>query len=260
MPKWKIQRRCKFQGLSIAIENKKGTTRSGKEPDGTPWSVVMPFDYGYIDKTVGKDGDAYDCFIGPDANAKFAYIVHQSQIQNYDQWDEDKVMLGFSSADAAIRAYKAAYNNVDLFHSMTVMPMAAFKKKVLATKNKKRQDKLHAGGPGSGRHKEIADQIRKLKPGTKTKILAVNYGDPGDDYRQFREGTAIQPTGNFHPPSLKNPIRVPSDNPDDEEDKYKDRKKRKSKKTTEFYKELARRQVDKPTIAETTSFVPLSQG
>lgn len=351
-----LQGKTRFAGMPISIENKKGSTRSGVDAFGKPWSVKMPFDYGYIGRTKGPDGDAYDCFIGPNASAKFAYVVHQCKQTDRDKWDEDKVMLGFDSADAAIRAYKSAYNNVDLFHSMTVMPMSTFKKKVAKTYGHKRHDKLHAGGPGSGRHSTLihnrgvdggwlsnghklivklngkkigeagvlehnregkkiwsvttarvnsnlvgkgfgkhvyAELIKQAKnngvntlkstdahrsPGaehawSKIKnavrekgvwhldIKAVNYGgDVGYDYRQFREGTAIQPITNAHPPSLKNPIRVPSDNPDDKEDKYKDKKKRRSKATRDFYKELARRQSDKPEIANTTAFVPLSQG
>lgn len=230
--KWKLQGRTRFAGLPICIENKKGSTRSGVDANGKPWSVKMPYDYGYIGRTKGPDGDAYDCFIGPNASAKYAYVVHQCTQLDRSKWDEDKVMLGFDSADAAIRAYRSAYNNVDLFHSMTVMPIDVFKKKVKATFGKKRQDKLHA----------------------------VNLGDEITDYRQFREGTAIQPITNNHPPSLRKPQKVASDNPGDKEDKYKDKKKRRSKTTREFYRELARRQVDKPTIANTTLFVPFNQG
>jgi hypothetical protein len=225
----KLQGHTRFAGLPISIENKKGSTRSGVDANGKPWSVVMPFDYGYIGKTKGPDGDAYDCFIGPNGAAKFAYVVHQCKQLDRNKWDEDKVMLGFNSADAAIRAYRSAYNNVDLFHSMTVMPIEVFKKKVRATLGKKRQDKLHA--------------------------FSFDY-QVGDDYRQFREGTAIQPRPTNHPPSLKDPIDVPVENPDDEEGK----KKRKRKANREYYTELARRQTGKPELVNTTIFVPLSQG
>lgn len=228
---FKLQGHTRFAGLPISIENKKGSTRSGVDATGKPWSVKMPFDYGYIGRTKGSDGDAYDCFIGPNAGAKFAYVVHQCKQLDRDAWDEDKVMLGFDSADAAIRAYKSAYNNVDLFHSMTVMPMGVFKQKVKATYGKKRQSKLHAGYEGYG-------------------------GYVGEDYRQFREGTAIQPRPTTHPPSLKNPQKVEVDNPDDKEGK----KKRKRKANREYYTELARRQTGKPELVNTTIFVPLPQG
>ncbi len=117
---FKLQGHTRFAGLPISIENKKGSTRSGVDAFGKPWSVKMPFDYGYIGRTKGPDGDAYDCFVGPNANAKFAYVVHQCKQTDRDNWDEDKVMLGFDSADAAIRGYRSAYNNVDLFHSMII--------------------------------------------------------------------------------------------------------------------------------------------
>lgn len=224
---FKLQGHTTFAGLPISIENKKGTIRNGVGADGKPWSVKMPYDYGYIGRTKGADGDQVDCFIGHNPSSKFAYVVHQCKEDNKDTWDEDKVMLGFDSADAAIRAYRSAYTGVDLFQGMTVLSISHFKKKV------KQFGKLHA----------------------------VNYGDfENSDYRQFREGTFIQPITHSHPPSLKNPQKTASDNPDDKEDKYGDKKNRRRKVTRDFYKELARRQDNKPEIVNTTLFVPLSQG
>ena len=100
-------------------------------------------DYGYIKGTKGADGQPVDCFIGPLKDAKFAYVIHQT---TYDgsSFDEDKVMLGWASAERAKAAYKSAYNNVDLFYSMSVIPMHEFIKKVLSTKNSKRPGKIHA--------------------------------------------------------------------------------------------------------------------
>lgn len=226
---FKLEGHTTFAGMKIAIENKKGSTRSGVGANGRAWSVTMPYDYGYIKKSVGKDGDEVDCFIGPDKAAKFAYVIHQCKEADRKQYDEDKVMLGFGSADAALRAYRSAFNGPDLYTGMTVLPMTTFKQKM-------------------------------KKKNTKSKIHAYQDGTGTDDYRQFREGTSIQPLTNNHPPSLKNPQKVSPDNPDDKEDKLKDKKKRRSKATRDFYKELARRQVDKPTIAETTQFVPMNQG
>lgn len=127
--KWKLQGHTTYQGLDIAIENKKGSTRSGKEPSGKAWSIKMPFDYGYIKGTEGKDGDEVDCFLGPDKNASHVFIIHQHQ-HGKDKYDEDKVMLGWDVADQALKAYHSAYNNVDLFTSMTMLSIDDFKEKL----------------------------------------------------------------------------------------------------------------------------------
>jgi hypothetical protein len=132
-----------FQGLPISIENKKGDVRSGVAADGSKWTIKMPFDYGYIKGTKGADGQPVDCFIGPLKDCKFAYIVHQTKFDK-SGYDEDKTMLGWPSAERAEKAYRSAYNNVDLFYSMSVIPMHEFIKKVLGTKNHKRPGKIHA--------------------------------------------------------------------------------------------------------------------
>jgi hypothetical protein len=143
---WKLAGYTEFQGLPISVETKKGAVRTGKNADGTEWSVIMPCDYGYIKGTKGMDGQGVDCFIGPVKDAKFAYIVHQSKFDG-SGFDEDKVMLGFSSADKAKKVYQSAYEKgVDLFQSMSVLPMHEFARKVLATKDRKRPGKIHAEG------------------------------------------------------------------------------------------------------------------
>ena len=40
-------------GLNVAIETPKGGTRSGVDPHGNAWSVVMPAHYGYVNGTQG---------------------------------------------------------------------------------------------------------------------------------------------------------------------------------------------------------------
>jgi hypothetical protein len=132
-----------FQGLPISIENKKGDVRSGVDADGTKWSVVMPESYGYIKGTKGADGSPIDCFVGPLKDAKFAYICHINKTDG-SGFDEDKTFIGFASATRAKAALLAAYSGVDVFHSMTILPMHEFIKRVLSTKNSKRPHKIHA--------------------------------------------------------------------------------------------------------------------
>lgn len=131
----KLHARYKFQGMDISIENRKGSTRSGVARDGTKWSQKMPFDYGYIRRSLGTDGDHVDCFIGPDEKAKKVYIVHINH-PDTGKYDEDKCMIGFSSRKAAMQAFNAAYDRPEKFYrSMTVMSVLDFKTKVTDKQN-----------------------------------------------------------------------------------------------------------------------------
>ena len=53
----------KIDGYDVTIENPKGSVRSGKDADGTPWSVTMNNTYGYIRGTEGVDGDHIDVYL-----------------------------------------------------------------------------------------------------------------------------------------------------------------------------------------------------
>lgn len=224
---YKLQGKTVFQGMNISIETKKGQIRKGIGKDGIPWRVRMPWDYGYILRSKGQDGDHVDCFIGPDKDATHVYVIHQTK-EDSDKYDEDKAMLGFSSADQALAAYKASYTNVDLYHSMSAMPVTIFKKKVAETKDKKKAFKIKAQLDG--------------------------------DYYQYHEQTALQIQTPNHPPSLKNPQRVKVANPDDEEMKVGKRGSKKAKKRLREIAEKARREAGKPEIVQTTLYVPINQG
>lgn len=99
-----------FQGLPISIENPKGSTRSGKGPDGKEWSVKMPYDYGYIKRTQGADGDHVDVCIGPDHTSDHVFLVDQHDHRT-KQFDEHKVMLGYRTKEAAMAAYCSGFSD-----------------------------------------------------------------------------------------------------------------------------------------------------
>ncbi len=130
-----------FQGLDISIENPKGSVRSGTDRDGHPWRTEMRYDYGYIRGSKGVDGDHVDCYVGPNQEATHAYIVHQRKADNWQAFDEDKVMLGFDSEADAKQAYLLHYDDPRFLGPITAMPMEAFKAKVLATKDRPRMIK-----------------------------------------------------------------------------------------------------------------------
>jgi len=98
------------QGLDIAIENPAGSTRSGVDPDGKPWSVEMPDHYGYVKRTEGADGDAVDVYIGPEPQAATVFVIDQ-QDADTKGFDEHKAMLGYPSEAEALAAYDAAFSD-----------------------------------------------------------------------------------------------------------------------------------------------------
>lgn len=104
-----------FQGIVIYVENKPGSTRSGTDSDGHKWSVKMKHYYGELADTLGADGDPVDCYVGPSPVAPMAFVIHQRQLHGGTEhappgtYDEDKVMLGFATKEAAYEAYAAHY-------------------------------------------------------------------------------------------------------------------------------------------------------
>jgi|GEM_PF-4719257 len=133
-----------FQGLDITIVNPRGTLRTGVDPGGHEWAVSMANDYGYIRGSLGVDGDHVDCYVGPCAASEFAYIVHQRRAGDWTAYDEDKCMLGFADEASARAAYLLQYDDPRFLGPVTVMPMAEFKAKVLATRTRPQMIKANS--------------------------------------------------------------------------------------------------------------------
>lgn len=72
-------------------------------------STQMLMHYGEFEGTTGADGDPIDVYVGPERGAPFAFVVHQ-QHPGDRTYDEDKVLLGFTSADDALAMYRAHYD------------------------------------------------------------------------------------------------------------------------------------------------------
>lgn len=133
-----LQDKYEFQSLPISVENKKGSVRKWYDPDGKEkGSTKMYCDYGYVDGSVGSDGEDVDVYVGKDEDAEFVYVVHQNKAPEFEKYDEDKVMLGFSSDDKARKAYLKQYNDDRFFGGMSSMPIEKFVEKVRAASGKK---------------------------------------------------------------------------------------------------------------------------
>lgn len=118
-----------FQGLPVAIENKKGSVRSGIDPNGKRWSCVVPADYGYIKGTDGADGDQVDVYLGPDRLSKLVVLVNQVD-RRTRRFDEHKCILGTGSEREALDIYCRAFSDGkgrERIGSVEVMSLDGFK-------------------------------------------------------------------------------------------------------------------------------------
>ncbi len=118
----------KLQGLDIALENPKGSTRSGTDQDGKAWQSTMAHDYGYIKRTLGADGDHVDVFIGDKPDSETVYVVDQVDPKT-GKFDEHKVMMGFSDEQAAREGYLGNYEaGWKGLGAIKAMPVESFKR------------------------------------------------------------------------------------------------------------------------------------
>ena len=100
----------RFNGLDIAVENPRGSVRSGVDSDGEAWQTEMKAAYGYIKRTEGADGDQVDVYVGLDPNADRAFVVDQID-PDTGKFDEHKVILGATDQADAEWLYAAHFND-----------------------------------------------------------------------------------------------------------------------------------------------------
>ena len=124
-----------FQDFPISIERPKGSVRSGKKPDGTPWRTEMQCHYGYIRGTRGTDGDHVDVYIGEDDTADKVYVVDQMKTPEFKEFDEQKCMLGFPDEASARKAYLAHYDDDRFLGGIRSMELEDFRERVMDKTN-----------------------------------------------------------------------------------------------------------------------------
>ena len=100
----------RLHGLDISIENPRGSTRSGIDPDGSPWLVEMTAHYGYIKRTEGNDGDQVDVYIGQQPESTTVFVVDQIE-PDTGAFDEHKIILGTADINGATALYDAHFND-----------------------------------------------------------------------------------------------------------------------------------------------------
>lgn len=122
----RLEGRTNVSGFRVDIENNRGSIRRGVDGDGHHWQITMAYPYGYIRDVLGADGEELDCYVGDNRNSPYVFVIHQNDPDTYT-YDEDKVMLGFSSEQEAITAYLWHYDRPGFFQSVSVYTVEGFK-------------------------------------------------------------------------------------------------------------------------------------
>ena len=133
-PKGKVT----LKNIPFIIENPKGSFRSGVSPQGVLWKSQLHYTYGYVDNSVGQDGDEIDVFFGPLADTEQDFLVYIiNQIDPVTKvFDEHKVMFGFSNWTEAKKAYLSCYEpNWRGFGSMDQISLRGFSSWVKSKSN-----------------------------------------------------------------------------------------------------------------------------
>lgn len=113
-----------FRGLKIRVDRPKGFVQEGKDEEGHPWKRIYKYDYGFLPKTKGGDGEGIDVFVGPDERANETYWVVQKKKDG--SFDEYKVFAGFRSRAEAKKAY-GDHIPMRYFGAMAAIPLEMMK-------------------------------------------------------------------------------------------------------------------------------------
>lgn len=100
----------RIQGLDITVENACGKYRRGVDRGGKAWAVKMPAHYGYIKRTLGKDGDHVDVYVGPHPRMQVVYVLDQMDADT-GKFDEHKAFVGFASEKQVRGVYRRCFND-----------------------------------------------------------------------------------------------------------------------------------------------------
>jgi hypothetical protein len=168
--------RVAFDGLKIGIENPIGSTRSGKSPDGTEWSVDMSADYGDITGTTGADGDGVDVYLAKDPRPGSPVFVFD-QYNDDGKFDETKSVIGAPTEEAATRIYDAHFSDGSgprRRRAVTQMTAEEFKAWAFSDAAKK-----PAGGDKSGKTGPAAGAVPAKRSGSAAADTAGGLGAGG---------------------------------------------------------------------------------
>jgi hypothetical protein len=135
--KHKLAYKTTFCGLPVSVENEAGSTRHWYDPNAKEHGETeMVYPYGFVRGTLGLDGDEVDVYLGPDKKSDQVFVITQLKRFEFEEVDEQKVMLGFTEAEAAKTAYLQHFNSARFFGNMKELTMDEFKKELAKKKGK----------------------------------------------------------------------------------------------------------------------------
>jgi hypothetical protein len=156
-----------FQGLPIRVEYPRGSKRPWKDDSGQTQYTTFQNPYGEIPGTTGVDGDPVDVYVGPNKKSDRVFVVKQMKRGDWKKFDEEKMILGCSTAEEARDLYLAHYNDARFCGGIKELSMTEFKDRLL-------QKGLHGvkiANAAEGRATRIADRIDDVGIG----VLASPY-------------------------------------------------------------------------------------
>ena len=115
--------RSVFSQLPITVEYGVGSKKKLKSGMSDPFQ----YPYGFIEQTKTADGEALDCYLGPNEQASHAYLIKQMKPDS-GEFDEIKCMLGFDSVYDASKAYLDHYKDQRFFGGVIPLEMNEFKR------------------------------------------------------------------------------------------------------------------------------------
>jgi Inorganic Pyrophosphatase len=111
-------------GLTCVVETPQYELRVGKT-----WMNSSPAHYGYIKGYIGADGDAIDCYIGPEPSSRVVTVVNQNKVESLSVFDEHKVMLAYDSERSALRDYFSGHSRGhEIYRGHTTTNIREFKR------------------------------------------------------------------------------------------------------------------------------------
>lgn len=162
-----------LNGMKIKIENPQGSIRRGVGADGKAWETKMAHHYGEFQGTLGADGDKVDVFLGPRKDSDKVYVI--DQVNKDGSFDEHKVMMGFTSEDAAREGYLANYDKGWTgLGAMTEMSVDEFKTWAKSRAAKKPASSVLESAAAAGQEQFTAEEQAEDKTGN---FFYVNDGD-----------------------------------------------------------------------------------
>jgi len=188
--------KVQLHGMTIAIENARGSLRTGVSKAGVRWSNRMKHDYGYILGTLGKDKDHLDAFVGPHHESELVHVIDQYRPDS-GAFDEHKIVFGARSTAEAKDIYHSNYAKgwKGLGH-ITPMHVTEFKA-WLAHHNTMSPMHAQRRAPHDT-FRTVREAIAAVADG----VAPADVIESGWDdavYLRGRHGAWLSPRGNFHP-------------------------------------------------------------